>query len=45
MALCTQCGVIFHDSDMGKHECRVEDIPQPGQQKRPSVVSEALRSK
>ena len=30
MAVCTKCGAILNNADKERHECRAEDIPQPG---------------
>lgn len=37
MPICTRCGAIFNDDDFRDglyHECKPEDIPSKGMQKR-----------
>ena len=45
MAICTQCGAIMHDGDMGTHVCAPEDLPVKGMEIKRSGDSVAQVSK
>lgn len=38
MAFCTQCGTIFHSDDMRLHVCDPADLPQKGEQRKPTTT-------
>ena len=42
MALCTRCGAIFNDADLGKHVCKSANIPAPSKEKIPSTSEVSL---
>ena len=44
MAICTNCGYILNNEDMGKHVCKAADIPVAGTAKKPTTTSVAVEA-
>jgi uncharacterized membrane protein len=42
MGICTQCGVIMNDADIGKHVCNPADVPSVGTAKKPTTTPVAV---
>jgi len=42
MALCTQCGAVFHDDEINDHVCDEADIPKKGEKHQPKYDKKSI---
>ena len=42
MAFCTNCGAIFHEEDMEKHICKIENLPVKNKEKIPTTTEKSI---